>query len=146
MVEDELALLAVTARLLEANGYVVLQANSGEEALALASESEFHLLLTDLVMLKLSGSLLTAKLRAVHPDLPVVFMSGHSCDVLGTSEPTSQDIALLQKPFTEHDLLIRVRAALDDQLTNGDHPPHGRVVDASAGARRRSTRQLCGTP
>ena len=53
-----------------------------------------------------------------------------SRDVLGTSEPTSQDIALLQKPFTEHDLLIRVKAALDDHLLKGGHPPHGRVADA----------------
>ena len=51
-------------------------------------------------------------------------------DVLGTSEPASQDIALLQKPFTEHDLLIRVEAALDDHLLKGGHPPHGRVADA----------------
>ena len=51
-------------------------------------------------------------------------------DVLGTSEPASQDIALLQEPFTEHDLLIRVKAALDDHLLKGGHPPHGRVADA----------------
>ena len=53
-----------------------------------------------------------------------------SRDVLGTPEPTSQDIALLQKPFTEHDLLIRVKAALDDHLLKGGHPPHGCVADA----------------
>jgi hypothetical protein len=112
VVEDEPALLATTTRTLRQNGYHVLSAASGEAALVLAAHNDVHLLLSDLVMPKMSGSALTEMLTALHPHLAVLFMSGYSEDVLDRQRLHHGDIALVQKPFTRQGLLRMVDAAL----------------------------------
>ena len=112
VVEDVPAMLAVATRLLERNGYQVLQAASGDEAIGIAAHHDFQLLLTDSVMPKMSGFVLTEKLRATRPELRVLFMSGYS-DAGGPQGPSDSLAALIQKPFTEYDLLVEVDAALD---------------------------------
>jgi two-component system cell cycle sensor histidine kinase/response regulator CckA len=112
IVEDEPTLLKVATRLLGRNGYEILQAGSGDEAIAIAAKNDFQLLLTDLVMPKMSGSVLAETLREARPDLLVLFMSGYSHDIDRTRRHTENPDARLQKPFTEHDLLVKVAAAL----------------------------------
>jgi two-component system, cell cycle sensor histidine kinase and response regulator CckA len=115
VVEDEPAVMKVTTRMLRRNGYTVLEATSGPEALTLARERELHLLLTDSVMPKMSGRDLAAEVHKLRPGLPVLFMSGYSRGVLAHQDnlANADDHALIQKPFTESALLERVRRALD---------------------------------
>jgi two-component system, cell cycle sensor histidine kinase and response regulator CckA len=112
VVEDEPAMLTVATRLLERNGYRVLAAASADEAIGIAATHDFALLLTDSVMPKMSGSALAEQLRSARPDLAVLFMSGYSHGVGGRERLTENDAVLIQKPFTEHDLLVTVAAAL----------------------------------
>ncbi|MDQ3293257.1 MAG: response regulator [Actinomycetota bacterium] len=102
----------VTARILRANGYQVMEAGSADEAMALAGEFAYELLLTDVVMPGGSGRDLAWALQHARPDLAVLLMSGYSRGVLGVHRPLDDDLALIQKPFTTHQLLVRVHGAL----------------------------------
>jgi len=119
VVEDQEAVRAVTVRLLRRNGYEVLEAATGAQAIALAAEHPVQLLLTDVVMPVMSGPQVAAQLRATDPTLPVLYMSGYSEGVLGPTRDVDEDVALLQKPFAELDLLTRVQ----ETIAAGHHPP-----------------------
>ncbi|HVS01218.1 MAG TPA: ATP-binding protein [Thermoanaerobaculia bacterium] len=111
--EDEPAVRELVSRLLRRQGYRVVVAASGAEALAVAAAAErFDLLVTDVVMADMDGRRLAAALRRTAPGLPVVFMSGYSQE----SAPGLRELAggdhFLQKPFTADDLAARVRQAL----------------------------------
>jgi two-component system cell cycle sensor histidine kinase/response regulator CckA len=112
LVEDEAPLLEVTARILRASGYAVLEASTGTEALALLAESDAHLLLTDSVMPHMSGRELAEQVRETRPELPVLFMSGYDDDAFGSRGSPDKAAKLLQKPFTAETLLARVRTAV----------------------------------
>jgi PAS domain S-box-containing protein len=113
VVEDEPAMLDVTTRLLRRGGYQVLQAASGPDAIAVAAHSDFQLLLTDSVMPKMSGSVLVERLTAARSNLTVLFMTGYSHGVGGQQRLTEDDAGLIQKPFTEYELLVKVNAVLE---------------------------------
>jgi PAS domain S-box-containing protein len=112
LVEDEQALLEATRRLLTRAGYNVLTARNGAAALAIASahEGAIELLLTDVVMPGLTGNQLAVELRALRPAVRVLYMSGFAGPI---AEDATQISAadVIDKPFTEHDLLARVAAA-----------------------------------
>jgi signal transduction histidine kinase len=112
VVEDEPAVLEITARILRRSEYSVLTAPSGAEALKLAADREFDLLLTDLVMPEMSGLELAERVKQIHPRTGVVFMSGYSRDVFEPRRSLDEGIVLIQKPFTEQTLLEKVRAAV----------------------------------
>ncbi len=112
VVEDEPAVRQITARILRRNGYVVLEAASGPEALTLAADHHFDMLLTDLVMPQVSGPELAQRIQLMHPGIPVLFMSGYSQDVLGPRGALDADAPLIQKPFGAQELLTTVRARL----------------------------------
>jgi two-component system cell cycle sensor histidine kinase/response regulator CckA len=121
VVEDDDAVRAVTARMLRRHGYVVLQAASGEEAFALAETAGCRLLLTDVLMPHMSGREVAERIRALRPELPVVFMSGYSQGVLNPQRELGAGVTLLQKPFDEPTLLACIHAALH----NGGGEPSG---------------------
>jgi PAS domain S-box-containing protein len=115
VVEDEDALRAVTERILTRNGYHVLSADGGPEALKIAQDTARHidLMLTDVVMPQMHGRQLAEHVRDVRPGLPVVYMSGYAQPFItgeGTLEPNT---ILITKPFTQAELLERLREALD---------------------------------
>ena len=112
LVEDEPAVLEVTARILRRNGYQVHTASSGAHALALASRYEFDLLLTDQVMPEISGSELAQRIRQVRPEAGVLFMSGYSWSVPGPRNAPAEGTMLLRKPFSEQTLLDSIHAVL----------------------------------
>jgi signal transduction histidine kinase len=112
VVEDEPALLRVVTRILQHNDYSVLAAANGTEALALAADHDFDLLLTDAVMPGISGFELADRVRQTRPQASVLFMSGYSPDLAGAGRGLPVDTALVQKPFTERTLLEAVRAAI----------------------------------
>jgi signal transduction histidine kinase len=112
VVEDEPAVLQVVVRMLRRNDYSVIAAATGAQALALAADHEFDMLLTDVIMPEISGLELAERIRQLRPTASVLFMSGYSPDLFGPKRAGTEGIALLQKPFTERTLLEGIRAAM----------------------------------
>ena len=115
LVEDEPANLTLTARLLEAQGYTVLKATSGREAMLLAFEHAGHidLLATDVIMPDLNGRELATRLRSRFPALKCLFMSGYPADVITQHGVLDDAMFFIPKPFSIHDLAAKVRNALN---------------------------------
>jgi len=114
VVEDEDPMRAVTCRVLKRNGYQVLSAANGAEALDVAdSGGHIDLLLTDVVMPQMLGNELATRLTALRPDLRVVYMSGYAQPVLASNGGLDPRITLIEKPFSAQTLLERVREGLD---------------------------------
>ena len=117
VVEDEEQVRKLTRVLLEAQGYQVLEAASGEEALTLCAEPDrsLHLMLTDLVMPGITGRELADRARLLQPRMRVLYMSGYPDESIvhrGVLEPGTR---FVQKPFRANELLHRVRATLDEE-------------------------------
>ena len=112
--EDEDGVRALTRTLLEQQGYTVIAARDGEDALAMAAAhpDRIDLLLTDVVMPRLGGRELAERLGAVRPDARVLFMSGYTADTLLRQGVMRGGIAFLQKPFRGRHLLTAVRDVL----------------------------------
>ncbi len=101
LVEDEDGVRESTAEYLTENGYTVLRANGGPDALQLAESysQPINLLLTDLVMPRMSGRELSERITRTRPEIRVVFMSGYSNNLLSNRETLESGHVLLQKPF-----------------------------------------------
>jgi two-component system, cell cycle sensor histidine kinase and response regulator CckA len=114
VVEDEPALRALVALVLREEGYTVLEAGSGEEALRVADAhaGELHLLLTDVVMPGMPGPALAAELHDRRPGLRTVFVSGYPDRAEGGA-PAPEDGAFVPKPFSPRVLVRTVRGLLD---------------------------------
>jgi PAS domain S-box-containing protein len=114
LAEDEPALRAVARRALENHGYRVLEAGDGEEALALCARHDgtIDLLLTDVVMPRLGGPELAARVRPTRPELKVLYTSGYTEAGLSPRRRLDADGAFLQKPYTPGALAEKVRAVL----------------------------------
>jgi signal transduction histidine kinase len=114
LVEDEDAVRRLSRKVLEASGYTVHEARNGREALALCEthEGPIDLLLTDVVMPELGGRELAENAVKRRPRLKVLFMSGHTADVI-LREGIQQGMAFLQKPFLPAGLVYKVREVLD---------------------------------
>jgi two-component system cell cycle sensor histidine kinase/response regulator CckA len=114
VVEDEDALRAAIRRLLEREGYQVLEAADGAKALQLLDDAaqQIALVLTDLRMPVMDGRQLAAALARRRPSLPIVFMSGFTAQLMDL-KLVSPHLAFLAKPFRDSDLLAVVRSQLD---------------------------------
>ena len=114
LVEDEEAVRTLSRRILEKHGYRVLEAGSGPAALEVlrAVTERVHMLLTDLVMPDMTGTELASRLKADHPEIRVLFMSGYTDDAVVRSGLLEPGRAFLQKPFTPVVLLRKVREVL----------------------------------
>jgi two-component system cell cycle sensor histidine kinase/response regulator CckA len=114
LVEDEDGVRNSASEYLAENGYKVLKANGGREALQLAKqyEHDIDLLLTDLVMPQMSGTELAGKIAEMRPRICTIFMSGYSDNLLSHQQMTDLKHVLLQKPFRLAALGERVREAL----------------------------------
>jgi two-component system, cell cycle sensor histidine kinase and response regulator CckA len=116
LVEDEGAVRSFARRTLEAQGYTVLEAANGLEALRIAQEyglERIDLVLTDVVMPQLGGIALVEQLRALRPDVKVLFMSGYAEDDASLFGQMRQGAAFLPKPFTPAVLAQRVWDVLE---------------------------------
>ena len=122
LVEDNPSVRQLTSRLLRAKGYVVLEAKSGKEALALAEKhpGTIGLLLTDVVMPHLSGQDLAKQMTGKHPEIRVLFMSGYAGMSPGDLTSLDPDAAFIQKPFDADQLSRRVREVLDGVQPGAD--------------------------
>jgi PAS domain S-box-containing protein len=116
LVEDEPTVLGLTARMLRSLGYTVLEASNGDEALRVAqtySETPIHILLTDVVLPKLSGQGVAEQLLRLQPGIKVLFTSGYTEHVVVHHGRLTYDVAFLQKPFRYATLASKVREVLD---------------------------------
>jgi len=116
LVEDEPAVRALAARVLRAQGYHVLQAADGVEALRVAQEfigPTIHLLLTDVVMPQMGGRALAERLGALLPGIKTLFISGYTDGAITHRSEVEPRIDLLQKPFSPTTLVQKVRAVLN---------------------------------
>jgi len=102
-------------KILERKGYKVLEARHGGEALAICRKHEhIDLLLTDVRMPKMGGRELAEKAAPLHPEMKVIFMSGHADEgLIGEGIKGKQGTAFLQKPFTSTQLANKMRDVLD---------------------------------
>jgi len=115
VVEDEEVLRRVTRRSLEAAGYRVLTASDGLDALVVSAEhaGEIDLLLTDVVMPRMSGREVVQELGKTRPTLKIVYMSGYTDDAIVHLGVLKAETHFLAKPFTSADLTRKVREVLD---------------------------------
>jgi two-component system, cell cycle sensor histidine kinase and response regulator CckA len=115
LVEDEQNLREVTVELLESEGYRVLEAKDGPTAIAIsqAQRERIHVLLTDIVLPKMSGTVLAGRIKEFRPDLKVLYMSGYTGNLVAHQGMLDTDSALIQKPFTKHTLMSELRRVLN---------------------------------
>ena len=115
LVEDEPAILKMTAAMLEGYGYRVLATSKPAEAIRLAGDhaDEIHLLITDVVMPGMNGRDLVSNLSSLYPDLKSLFMSGYTANVIAHNGVLDEGVQFLQKPFVPYELAAKVREVLD---------------------------------
>jgi CheY-like chemotaxis protein len=113
LVEDEEQVRALVRLVLRRNGYDVLEAPGPGEAILIVEQSapSIHLLLTDIVMPRMNGVDLAARLRPQRPGMRVLYMSGYTDTPLNLEQELRG--RFLQKPFTPNELLSAVRDTLD---------------------------------
>ncbi len=134
LVEDEAALRRLSRRILAQFGYTVIEAPNGEEALRLAEAygGTIHLVLTDVVMPRLSGRDLAQRVLASHPESKILYMSGYTDDAVVQRGVLAQEVTLLRKPFTPYALVASVREVLDS-ATASPSPSVGGASPAPTG-------------
>jgi DNA-binding NtrC family response regulator len=124
LVEDEQAVRRATAEFLGLQGYTVLEAKDGVDALSVAKNhaSTIHLVVTDVVMPDMSGGQLAKELGQVRPDAKLLFVSGYAGKTVLDHNVVDLETNFLQKPYTLKQLSLKIRAALDPTLSTNQLP------------------------
>ncbi len=117
LVEDEPAVLSLTQKMLERDGYTVLAANTPADALQLAGRNDgaIHLLMTDVIMPGMNGNELAQSLLALRPQIKVLYISGYPANAIANLGVLDAGVHFLQKPFIKKDLSAKVREVLDQK-------------------------------
>jgi PAS domain S-box-containing protein len=116
LVEDEALVRELASTILQAQGYTVLVASNGEEALRLIQEAAgqaIDLLITDVVMPGMRGKALAEQLISIYPQLKVLFISGYATDAITQHGQLEQGTHFLSKPFTRTTFARKIREVLD---------------------------------
>ena len=114
LVDDELSVLEVTARMLERLGYTVVMAASGHEALTLyrGDPGRFRLVILDMIMPETGGGEVFDELKRINPEVRVLLASGYSMQGQARTIMNRGCTGFIQKPFTMDDLSLKLQAAL----------------------------------
>ena len=117
LVEDEAAILNITALMLEKQGYTVLKAATPGEATRLAREyaGEIGMLMTDVIMPEMNGRDLAKNLLSIYPGMKRLFMSGYTADVIAHHGVLDEGVYFIQKPFSLPAMAAKVREVLDSK-------------------------------
>ena len=110
-VDDDALVLFNTTAMLEDLGHTVVECHSGKDALAALAKGRFDLVITDQAMPHITGAQLVAEIRKTQPDLPVIVATGYAELPPGAVE----NVRVLNKPFTEHQLEAALRATFADR-------------------------------
>jgi CheY-like chemotaxis protein len=115
LVEDDPSLLRMTSMMLERQGYHLLKASTIEEALTFVRDydGDIQLMITDVIMPDMNGRELADQVKAIKPDVKVLFMSGYTASVIADRGILDDGLNFIQKPFTKQDLAVKVRETLD---------------------------------
>jgi len=121
VLEDEARVRKLVCEVLAARGYRVLEAVRGEEAIRLANEHQgrIDLLLADVVMPEMSGPQALEQIRARHPHMKALFMSGYTDEAMVHHGILDSGVPFLQKPFLPEGLARKVREVLASQASAG---------------------------
>ncbi|WP_072910034.1 PAS domain-containing hybrid sensor histidine kinase/response regulator [Malonomonas rubra] len=116
LVEDEAAILNITATMLEEQGHTVLRAGTPGQAMEIAREhpGEIDLLMTDVIMPEMNGRELAKNVLALRPGTKRLFMSGYTADVIAHHGVLDEGVHFIQKPFSLPDMTAMVRNVLDE--------------------------------
>jgi len=123
LVEDEQAVRRATAEFLRLQGYTVLEAKDGVEALSLARNhsSTIHMVVSDVVMPNMSGGELGEELSRVRPAIKLLFVSGYAGKTVLDHNVVDVETNFLQKPYTLKQLSLKIRAALGQGVERKAH-------------------------
>jgi len=117
LVEDDPGVRNVVRDSLRIYGYTVLESGDPEEGIGICERHEgtIHLLMTDVILPKMSGRALATRLSAVRPDMKILFMSGYTDDAIGQHGVLDRGVDFLQKPFHVIVMVRKIREVLDKQ-------------------------------
>ena len=117
LVEDNKQVRTLACTILSRLGYEVIDSANGKDALRILRnyDGSVHLLLTDVVMPEMAGNLLFEQVSQQVPGIKVLYMSGYPNDVISHRGILDEGVNFIQKPFSVHDLAVRVRASLDEK-------------------------------
>ena len=117
VVEDEELVRKTTERILAENGYRVIVAPSGEEALRRIHEGArtIDLVITDVIMTGMNGKELAVEIERSHPQIKIIYVSGYVDDVIARHGVLEPGVPFLQKPFASEELLRKVRESLAEE-------------------------------
>ena len=115
LVEDDPSVLQLTQMLLKKLAYNVISTKSPEDAIALIRDNSerIHLLITDVVMPRMSGHELVQKLKKIQPGMKTLFMSGYTSDIIERQGILDKGVNFIQKPFSVGELGQKVREVLE---------------------------------
>ncbi|MHB9075063.1 MAG: response regulator [Desulfobaccales bacterium] len=114
VVENGEMLRPLICEILSKEGYNVLEAQDGDEALLVwqRNQGPIDLVLTDVVMPNMSGKALVEHLRLLQPEIKVIYMSGYESSILSSGNKFGSDAIFLQKPFRPAELSEKIREIL----------------------------------
>jgi len=115
LVEDEPAVRELAVKVLRRQGYLVLEAANGKEALQLAQahQGQIHLLLTDVIMPNMNGKTLAEAVTKLYPQTKILFSSGYTDNVMMQFDLMNSEVMFISKPFSPTTLTHKVREALN---------------------------------
>ena len=128
IVDDDPAMTSMLAEVLEAEGYMVLTANSGGEALALIRQAPPELVISDLRMSGMNGHQLQSEIKRLCPDLPVVIITGFGSIETAVESMRRGAFDFITKPFTNNEL-INGRQVARWRIDNSDRNCGGCAVN-----------------
>jgi CheY-like chemotaxis protein len=125
LVEDEPVLRQLAQLVLEGQGYAVLLAANGQDALRVAQEHKeppIRLVVTDVVMPQMGGKVMAEWLKTTYPDLKILFTSGYTDEAIARQGVQEPGVAFLPKPYKPEILIHRVREELDKPIAWNPDP------------------------
>ncbi|MBI4455119.1 MAG: response regulator [Acidobacteria bacterium] len=133
LVDDDEPIRTLVRRVLESNGYKVIEADNSEQAFLIAKgcTDPVHLLLTDMVMSGMDGRKLAERLRAIRPDVKVLYMSGYTDEAVVHRGMLEVGTAFIHKPFGGSTLVQKVQEVLGQEMPI----PRAQLADSQTGSK-----------